>query len=300
MAESLDILVLGGGPDREREVSVRSAAAVANALRSKGHQVTESDISPQDTSALDKSYDVVFPVLHGSFGEGGPLQDILEARGIPYVGSGPQAARKAMNKVLAKQEVKQQGVVTPAFEIVTPDHPVDLRPPVVIKPINEGSSVDTFICMNESNLAACRSDIGNRYERLLVEQFVEGTEVTVGILGDRALPVIQIVPGDGFYDYESKYNRDDTEYLFDIDLPLSVLESLQTSALRAHQTLGCRHLSRVDFIVDKDHQPWFLEVNTMPGFTDHSLLPKAAHQAGIPMAELCHRLVAAAVGAMVC
>jgi D-alanine-D-alanine ligase len=292
----LKITVLSGGPSSEREVSLKSGRAVAAALTSIGHDVYLADISREDLSSLDRPMDMVFIALHGAFGEDGQLQQILEDRGIRYCGSGPQASAMAMDKSAAKARFMQVGVPTPLFEVVTRDNLehviVQWSPPAVVKPLCEGSSVDCVIVHEGGDLAEpIRREIGV-YGRCMVERFVKGAELTVGVLGNEALPPIQIRPKREFYDYRAKYLDNDTEYLFNIDLPVSVLAEVRDLSVRAHQALGCRDCSRVDWIVEESTgRPFVLEVNTIPGFTDHSLLPKAAQRAGLSFAELCQKIV---------
>ncbi|MGQ9650693.1 MAG: D-alanine--D-alanine ligase [Phycisphaerae bacterium] len=292
----LRITVLSGGPSSEREVSLKSGRAVAAALKSLGHEVCLADISPDDLSALDRPMDMVFIALHGAFGEDGQLQKILDDRGIRYCGSGPQASAMAMNKALAKARFMEVGVPTPLFEVVTSDNIdqvlVQWTPPVVVKPLCEGSSVDCVIVHEGQNLATpIRKEI-EIYGQCMIERFVKGAELTVGVLGDEPLPPIQIRPKREFYNYEAKYLDNDTQYLFNIDLPATLLGEICDLSVRAHQSLGCRDFSRVDWIVEEStNRPFVLEVNTIPGFTDHSLLPKAAQQAGLGFAQLCQRIV---------
>ncbi|MHC4995480.1 MAG: D-alanine--D-alanine ligase family protein [Planctomycetota bacterium] len=290
MSQQLNILVLGGGPDRERPVSLKSAAAVADALREAGHTVTESDITPEDLSALDTPCDVVFPVLHGPWGEGGGLQRILEERGLKFVGSGSEASARAMDKHDSKQTAEAAGVNTPAYQLLREDSEITLPTPLVIKPIADGSSFGVNICHTDDEAIDAHREWGPRYEHLLAEAFTPGREMTVGILDGAPLPVLEITPGVDFYDYDAKYDRDDTEYRFDPEIPATTAEQMTEGALSIYRALGCRHLARVDFIVDDDQKPWFLEINTIPGFTDHSLLPKAAAKAGYSFPDLCDRL----------
>lgn len=288
-------MVLAGGPDRERPVSLLSGATAVAGLTAAGHEVRQRDIGPNDLSALDEFVswggDVILPMLHGSWGEGGGLQRILDQRRLAYVGSRAEAADLAMDKHRSKAVFEKHGLATPPYELVTGGAGGNLKPPVVVKPLREGSSIDVVICGDEAELARALKGMAERYERILVERFVDGRELTVGIVGDEALPPIEIVPATTYYDYEAKYTRQDTQYRFDIDLPAEVLAGVQKAALSAHRVLGCRHLSRVDFIVDEKQQPWLLEVNTLPGFTSHSLVPKAAARAGIALPELLDRLV---------
>jgi len=308
----LDVLVLGGGPDRERDVSLRSAARVAAALREAGHRVREAEVGPDDLAALEPGADVVFPVLHGPWGEGGPLQAILEQRALAFVGAGAAAARRAMHKPAAKAVAEAAGLVTPAWVELDEGAACDLDPPVVVKPTDEGSSFGVVICRDRASLAEALAapragggvadpvrppgaDRGGERRAVMVEAFVVGRELTVGIVDGRALPLIEIVPRDGFYDFEAKYARDDTAYRFETGLDGGTVAALQREALTIHGAIGGRHLGRVDFLLDDAGRRWFLEINTMPGFTDHSLLPMAAARAGWPMPRLCDRLVRLAI-----
>lgn len=290
LPQPLNILVLGGGPDRERPVSLKSAAAVASALRTVGHNIFESDITPDNLSALDIPCDVIFPVLHGPWGEGGALQTILEQRGAPFVGSGSVASTRAMDKHASKLAAQKAGVPTPAFELLNANSTITLPAPLVIKPTTEGSSFGVSICQTLEQAISAHREWGPRYDHLLAEAFTPGIEMTVGIVDGEPLPILQITPTVDFYDYDAKYDRDDTEYRFDPDIPPTTAQQMTDGALAIYQALGCRHLARVDFIVDSDQNPWFLEINTIPGFTDHSLLPKAAARAGLTFPDLCDRL----------
>jgi D-alanine-D-alanine ligase len=302
--DALKVLVLAGGPDRERPVSLRSGERVAHALREAGHEVRQSDILPDDLSALDAfeqwGGDVIFPVLHGSWGEGGPLQRLLDARGLRYVGCRAEAAELCMDKLRTKQVLAQRGLPTPAFETLRKGQVPTLPLPLVLKAPREGSSIDLVICRDSVALHAGLEDLYQRHRTLLAEAFITGKELTVGVIGrsgsEQVLPPIQIVPATEFYDYEAKYTRDDTQYLFDIDEPPTVLSDVKAVALAVYRALGCRHLSRVDVMLDAQHRPWVLEVNTIPGFTDHSLLPKAARETGLAMPALVDMLVQLAAG----
>ena len=280
------VLVLKGGPDAEREVSIRSGTMVASALRRAGMDVHEATIdraTPEEIRSLRG--DVVFPVLHGAWGEGGALQEILDADGRPYVGSGPSAARLAMDKVATKRAVAAIGVPTPASQELRPGVEFTLACPVVLKPADDGSSVDLRICRSPQDVMRARLELEPRRDRILAEEYVVGRELTVGLVDGECLPIIEIRPNDGTYDYEAKYNRDDTQYLLDPALPGGIAEAVRAFSRAAWHAAGCRDVARADFMLD-ERGPWFLEINTMPGFTDHSLLPKAAAHAGIPMERL--------------
>lgn len=294
--QSRRITVLAGGVGTEREVSLASGNAVHAALTRVGHKVTVCDICPGDLTALDAPTDFVFIALHGEFGEDGTVQALLDERAVPYCGTGAIASRTAMNKVEAKRRFEAAGVPTPPFEVVGKETLAGLTArfaaPAVIKPVAAGSSVDTSIAHTSEALARAASDVVNTYGEALVERYIRGPELTCGILGDMALPVCEIRPAGEFYDYHAKYIADDTQYLFDLDLPESLLTRVQALSLAAHRSLDCRVFSRVDWMVDeRTMEPYALEVNTIPGFTDHSLLPKAASRIGLGFDDLCQRIV---------
>lgn len=292
----LAITVLSGGPSSEREVSLKSGRAVATALQLVGHKVIISDVAPNNLRALNIPADVVFVALHGTFGEDGRIQKILEDRGIRYTGSDAVASALAMDKLATKRRFVEAGVPTPRFDVVTADRikrVVEVWPlPCVLKPLAEGSSVDIQIVRDAETLRVALQRMTRQYGRCLIEGFVDGYELTVGVLGSQALPPIEIRTKREFYNYEAKYIDNDTEYRFDIDLPAAVLDRIRSLSLEAHRSLGCRHFSRVDWLVDRrSHEPYALEINTIPGFTDHSLLPKAAARAGLGFPALCQRIV---------
>jgi D-alanine-D-alanine ligase len=297
------VLVLGGGPDAEREVSLNSSKGVAEALRAWGRYGVEyriiDRISLQELKALPG--DVIFPVLHGAFGEGGPLQDLMEADGRPYIGCRPRAARIAMDKLASKLYAARAGIPTAeACVMNTRDDACPLPFPVVVKPVHDGSSVGLHIvncgkCWSRA-LPAVREDVQARPGRsYLIERFIAGKELTVGLLDGEPLPVIHIQPADGPYDYEAKYTRGDTRYQVDPDLPGVIKHQVQEFAVQLGKTVGVRHVARVDFLLDSENRPWLLEINTMPGFTATSLVPKAAHHLGMEMPELCAKLVGMAL-----
>jgi len=295
------VLVLAGGPDEERPVSIESASGVAAGLRRAGaevHQVTIERPALDELRAMPG--EIVFPVLHGAFGEGGPLQDLLEALGRPFVGCGPSAARLAMDKLATKLLGASLGVATkPACVLNVRDRRCPLPMPVVVKPVHDGSSVGLHLCPDadswERAQRAVADDIAARPGRAyMIEPMIRGRELTVGIIegesGLRALPLIEIVPASGVYDYAAKYVRDDTRYVVEPGLPAGVADRCRRDAIELARAIGVRHLSRVDFLLDGEGEPWLLEINTMPGFTSHSLLPMAAARAGMDMASLCAHL----------
>lgn len=296
---TLDITVLAGGPSAEREVSLHSGAAVAAALVRLGHRVTVRDINTQDLTALEVPADFVFIALHGTFGEDGEVQDLLARRGLAFCGSDAAASALAMNKAASKARLVEAGLPTPQYHVFrrtrtrrAADGLGCWRLPVVIKPVNSGSSVDTYIARDAFAFQSMLERVSGKHGAALIEQYIRGPELTVGILGDRALPVCQIRTKREFYDYQAKYIDDDTEYLFDIDLPADLLQRIQDLSVKAHLALGCHGFSRVDWMVDaRTHEPYVLEINTIPGFTSHSLLPKAAARVGISFDELCQQIV---------
>jgi D-alanine-D-alanine ligase len=304
-ANKATVLVLMGGPDAEREVSLNSGREVANALRASGRfnvvdQVIERPtIFELKALASDSRANVIFPVLHGRWGEGGPLQELLEQLGLPYVGSQPRAAALAMDKLQTKALVSVEGVPTPPSQELDANGTTrcSIKPPLVLKPIDDGSSVDLRICRNEAEVIAARKLLHPRRGRLMAEAYVKGRELTVGIVLDQPLPIIEIIPAVAFYDYEAKYNREDTKYVIDPQLPPGVAEQCVEIAMTAYRTLGCRDVSRVDIMLDggAGGRPWFLEINTMPGFTTHSLVPMASRRRGVEMPDLCANLAQAAI-----
>jgi D-alanine-D-alanine ligase len=296
----LKVLVLAGGPDRERDISLISGATITAAVSQAGHEVWQRDITPDNLSALDEFVankgDVIFPILHGAWGEGGQLQAILDQRNLPYVGCRAPSSKLCMDKDAAKQALLAAGLPTPPSQLLTPGIKRTLDTPLVLKPPLEGSSIDIEICQNPEQVRRARTRLQRRHQTLLAERYIVGKELTVGIIAGpdgklRALPPIHIVPATAFYDYSAKYDRDDTQYLFKIALPAPVLADIADISVKAAVALGCRHLCRVDLIVDHDNQPWILEINTLPGFTSHSLLPKAAAHSGIPVPKLVESLL---------
>ena len=304
----MKITVLRGGPSAEREVSLVSGAAVARGLREMGHDVFESDVSPTDLSGLDRPADVVFPVLHGQFGESGELQEILENRRLAFVGSGSAASRLGMDKVATKRAWERAGLPTPPYRVVTTDRPHnDIPEPCVVKAIDSGSSIDVYVCRGaaegvqtgESQRAVAA--LLGKHGKALVERFIDGVELTVGLLEEQPLAPIRIVPKRAFFDYEAKYKASDTEHRFDTGLPTRVVEHCRDLAKRANAVVGARDLARIDIMLDRANNPFLLEINTLPGFTPKSLLPEAAAHAGIPFGQLVDRLTrrASARGAVV-
>ena len=293
MASKLHITVLLGGPSAEREVSLRSGAAVASALRSRGHDVMEVDPHTGHLR-LPASTDVVFLALHGTYGEDGTVQEQLEKLGVPYTGCGPEASRLAFDKVATKRRCLTAGIPTPRFTILNSPKapwPTDWLPPVVLKPVRQGSSVGLqFVDRVEQWEQAVEQSFQYDQE-VLVEERIVGRETTVGILDGEPLPVVEVRPKQGGYDYLNKYTAGRTEYLCPAPFDKEITHHIQAVALGAFQAIGGHDYGRVDVMVGTNQEPFVLEVNTLPGMTETSLLPKAAAAAGLGYAELCQRMV---------
>jgi D-alanine-D-alanine ligase len=293
----MKVTVLYGGPSAEREVSLVSGKAVIEGLRSMGHEVFASDVSPTDLSGLERPADVIFPVLHGEFGESGELQEILEQRNLPFVGSGSKASRLGMDKLATKQAWEAAGLPTPRYRVIRRGEAIGEVPEAcVVKAISSGSSIDVYVCKGgaEGSPVGVREAIERvlaRHERVLVEQFISGPELTVGLLEEQPLAPIRIVPKREFFDYEAKYKAADTEHRFDTGLPADVVEACRELARKANGVVGAVDLARIDIMLDGEHRPYLLEINTLPGFTPKSLLPEAANHSGIPFGALVDRLV---------
>lgn len=300
------ILVLFGGHDAEAPISRLSGRAVADALVAAGRVVRVVDLARGDAAHLDAALaagtspaEVIFPALHGPWGEGGDLQELLAARGRAFVGADAEVARLCMDKQRTKERAADAGVPIIEGGVVGPGEPSPVPPPAVIKPVDDGSSVDLVLVDDAVALAEALARITARRGRVLVERRIRGREITVGMRDGAALPIVEIVPAAGTYDYAAKYERADTRYrTAPDDLPAAVTAAAVRSAETVWTALGLRDLARVDFMVDGD-TPRLLEVNTMPGFTARSLLPRAAAAAGYDLPRLTAHLVdlAAARGA---
>lgn len=292
------VTVLAGGPSNEREISLTSGRAVAAALKEAGHQVHLADVEPHDLSALDVPAEVIFPVLHGEWGESGELQEILEDLDVRFVGSGSAASRLGMNKIQTKRLWQLAGLPTPAFRLIDTPSVREAPGPCVVKPLTGGSSIDCFLRKTAPEAPADVSEpvsyLVAKYGSCMIEQFIDGWELTVGILFDRALPAIWIDPGEGqWFDYQQKYSANGAAHRFDLPPVIDArgAKELSQMCLDAHRIIGARDLSRIDVMVDRAGKPFLLEINTMPGFTGRSLLPDAARQAGMDFPALCDALV---------
>ena len=293
MSAKWNVVVMLGGPSAEREVSLRSGKSVAAALRSLGHLVTELDPQPGQWK-LPPDTDAVFLALHGSYGEDGTIQTELERTGVPYTGCGPEASRIAFDKVLTKEQCVLAGVPTAAHVVlsdVAAPLPGNLKMPLVLKPVRQGSSVGLrFVDRAEDWPEALRFSLGFGSE-VLVEEKIVGRETTVGILGEQPLPIVEVRPRAGAYDYQNKYTAGATEYFCPAEFDAATTGRIQAAALGAFKAVGARDYSRVDVMVTEEGSPVVLEVNTLPGMTETSLLPKAAAAAGIDYPNLCQRMI---------
>lgn len=283
------IAVLMGGPGSEREVSLRSGAAVARALRSREAVVTEVDVHDEDF-AVPAGTELAYNMIHGTFGEDGQIQAILESRGIPYTGEGVDGSRIAFDKIQSKERFDGGGVPTPAWEKIQKGQAPTLPLPFVVKAPRQGSSVGVHIIKDAAGLPAALEDCFKFGDEVLIEQFCKGRELTVGILGDQALPIIEIVPNEGFYDYAHKYTSGASQYFVPAEISEEDTTSVQQTALNAYQSLGLEVYARVDILFSAEGQLSVLEINTIPGMTETSLLPKAAGAAGMDFATLCERI----------
>jgi D-alanine-D-alanine ligase len=291
--KSLNITVMLGGPSAEREVSLRTGQAAAAALRSLGHRVAELDPVPGQWRLAPET-DLVFLALHGTYGEDGQVQEELEKLGVPYTGCDPESSRVAFDKVLTKERCMQAGVPTANYAVITREDaplPDGLHLPLVVKPVRQGSSVGLyFINGPEAWPEAIRDSL--RFDSdVLVEEQVIGRETTVAILDGEALPIVEIRPKKGAYDYSNKYTSGATEYFCPAGFDPEATRRIQRAALGAFHAVRGRDYARIDVMVRNDREPVVLEVNTLPGMTETSLLPKAAAAAGISYADLCQRMV---------
>lgn len=291
------IAVLMGGLSREREVSLRSGKAIASALRSRGYQVIEVDVDRHVAEKLLKEkIEVAFLALHGRYGEDGSIQGLLEVLGIPYTGAGPMGSSVGLDKELTKYVASSGGVRTPPWRMIEKDKidswdtsPLPL--PVIIKPNREGSTIGMSIVRQADEWKPALKKAADCDAMILIEQFISGTEVTVGIIEGQALPVLEVVPKGGFYDFTSKYTKGMTEYIIPARISEGVREEVTKATERVFSLLKLSGFARADYMIDRQGQSYFLEINTIPGMTETSLVPKAAAAAGISFEELCERVL---------
>ena len=293
--------VLAGGPSSEREISLHSGRSVHDALLEEGLDSIFLDVKNDIDEIIEKScMDVAFIALHGRFGEDGTVQRMLEDAGIPYTGSGAEASLSALDKVASKDLFIRNFIPVPRHIVLIKgrSHPCDcdkLGMPIVVKPHLEGSSIGLSIVRNKNLLQAAIDKAFEYGDKVILEEYINGRELTVGILNDEALPVIEIVPRNKVYDYNAKYKDSATKYLVPAPIPEDISIEARRLGVLAHKTLGCRSFSRVDMMMAPSGDIFVLEVNTIPGMTERSLLPKAARAAGLRFSSLCVRILEDAV-----
>ena len=291
------IAVLMGGPGSEREVSLATGRGVAKALRSSGAEVVEIDVRDENFQLPD-DVDLAFIAIHGTFGEDGQIQRILERRGIAYTGDDASASEIAWDKVRTKEKFREHEVATPQWEVIQAGQQPTIGLPIVVKPAKEGSTVGIVIVKNENELEPAIAEAAKYDRELLIEKFVSGRELTIGILGDQALPIIEITPKGGFYDFNNKYPflnpqaGGGAKHVCPANIGAEKTTQIQQLALRAFRAATLQVYGRVDVILPENEPATVLEVNTIPGMTEASLLPEAAAAAGIGYPELCARIIA--------
>lgn len=287
--KDMSVALMMGGPGKEREVSLRSGAAVAGALSQCGARVHAMDVTGPGFQ-LPRGTQLVFNMIHGTFGEDGELQSLLERRGVPYTGEDAAGSRLAFDKIETKVCFDRAGVPTSAWKSVRRDDNPECKIPCVIKAPCQGSSVGVHLIHAAEEISAALEDCFQYGDCVLVEEFFPGRELTVGILGNRALPVVEIVPHDGFYDYEHKYTKGASEYHVPAGISAELTAEVQSAALAACRALDLKIYSRVDILLAPDGKLNVLEINTIPGMTETSLLPKAAAVAGLGFSALCEEI----------
>jgi D-alanine-D-alanine ligase len=289
LLKDMPVALMMGGPGKEREVSLRSGAAVAGALRKCGARVTEMDVTGPGFQ-LPEPTRLVFNMIHGTFGEDGELQSLLDAKGGAYTGEGAAGSRTAFDKIATKACFDRAGVPTCSWQIIRRGDRPDWKIPCVVKAPRQGSSVGVHLVHSPEDMPAALEDCFQYGDQVLVEEFFAGRELTVGILGDQALPIVEIVPHEGFYDYEHKYTKGASEYHVPAPLAPDLTEKIQSAALAACRSLALEVYSRVDVLLAANGRLNVLEINTIPGMTETSLLPKAAAVAGLDFPALCEEI----------
>jgi D-alanine-D-alanine ligase len=285
--------VLYGGRSTERDISLASGNAVLAALRAAGADAVGIDAGPDLAAQLvRRKIDFAYIALHGPGGEDGTVQGMLEVMGIPYTGCGVLASALSMDKVATKRMLDAAGLPTPRWHVLEKQDPLPrLRFPVVVKPSTQGSAIGVSIVRKQAELAPALRTAFRLDRQVLIEEYVAGTEITVGILGETPLPVIEIVPKNEFYDFQSKYTTGCAQHLIPPRLPRTVIRAVQALGLKVFRAVNGRALARIDMIVDRRRRPWVLEVNTIPGMTETSLLPDAARAAGLDFTGLVLKII---------
>ncbi len=290
------IAVLMGGPGSERDVSLATGRGVAKALRSLGCEVSEVDVREENFD-IPQGTELAFITIHGTFGEDGQLQRILETRGVSYTGDDVRGSETAFDKIESKKKFEATGVPTPRWEVIRVGQPPTLDIPFVIKPPRQGSTVGVYIIKSAEQVEGALAEVAKFDSELLVEEFIPGRELTIGILGEQALPILEIIPKGGFYDFNNKYPflnpqaGGAAEHVCPARIDDGLTRTIQEMALQAFRALGLRVYGRVDVILPENAAATVLEVNTIPGMTEASLLPEAAAAAGISYEKLCARII---------
>ncbi|HXM74370.1 MAG TPA: D-alanine--D-alanine ligase [Chthoniobacterales bacterium] len=290
------VAVLMGGPGSERDVSLATGRGVSKALKSLGIEVVDVDVRDENF-ALPDDVDLAFLAIHGTFGEDGQLQGILEKRGVAYTGDGVKESERAFDKILTKEKFREHSVVTPAWEVIRVGQRPSIPIPLVVKPPRQGSTVGVYIIKSESELDSAIKEAAKYDSELLVEKFIPGRELTIGILGDQVLPILEIIPKGGFYDFTNKYPflnpqaGGGAEHVCPAKIDEKKTKEIQELALRAYRAVGLQVYARVDVLLPADGAATVLEANTIPGMTEASLLPEAAAAAGINYVDLCRRII---------
>lgn len=286
--------VLYGGMSAEREISLASGKAVIAAFRSLGISVVPIDVGRDAAAQIRRAkIDFAYITLHGPWGEDGTIQGMLEIMGIPYSGCGVLASALAMDKIFSKRVFDAEKIPSAPWQAYSRGErvPSPKKFPVVVKPATQGSAIGVSIPENEKEFRAALAAAFKLDERVLVETYIRGTEITVGVLGDTALPAVEIVPVNKFYDFDAKYTKGKSQHIIPPRLPQAVLRRAGETALRTFRALGCRAVSRIDMIVDRSGKPWVLEVNTLPGMTETSLLPDEARAAGMSFGDMLLKII---------
>ncbi len=296
--------VLMGGMSSERNISLMSGEAIFSALNRLGYQTVKIDVDEKVCQTLLKEeVEVAFVALHGRYGEDGAIQGLLEIMKIPYTGSGVTASAVAMDKIMSKRIFIAEGIPTPDYKVLTEGDeesfykdietgvPFSINFPIVVKPSSEGSTIGVKIIQDKADVREAVEEAKIYSSRIILEKYIAGAEITVGVIEDETVPTLEIVPKSSFYDYDSKYTKGMTEYLLTTSLDEDTDRRVQALALHVYRAIGCRGAARVDMIVDKEMMPWVLEINTIPGMTETSLLPKAAASVGISFDLLVERML---------
>ncbi|MBI5586922.1 MAG: D-alanine--D-alanine ligase [Deltaproteobacteria bacterium] len=285
--------VLMGGLSEEREISLKTGAAILKALGVRGYRAAAIDAGRDLAAVLVKSkVEVAFLALHGRYGEDGCVQGLLEVMGIPYTGSGVQASSVAMDKVSAKKMLIFNGISTPDFSVLAEGKKTpSLKLPLVVKPASQGSAIGVSIVKRRSDFAGAVKEASRHGKAVMVEKYIEGRELTVSILDGKVLPIIEICPREGFYDYTNKYTKGKTDFLVPARLKRTTLKRVEKEALGAYHALGCSGAARVDVMLGGKEAPFVLEVNTIPGMTELSLFPRAAAEAGLDYPALVEKML---------